>query len=184
MINSEHALNSILNEALGVIYCQCPEANFWTEWTTLFILWLLKLKVWKKLFQWKSHYSLQNNVLKAKISSMPIILFKLVLSNEEFERECHYPFEIDAFKAGIWLCVSQFRKSNINKGLSYTLGPTYKNISMMKKVPQRLFSLPKNISWNYIFSNKNLHINGLVQDCSNSIAYTLELLQSCTKPLI
>ena len=26
------------------------------------------------------------------------------------------------------------------------------------------------------------HINGLVQDCSNSIANTLELLQSCTKP--
>ena len=28
------------------------------------------------------------------------------------------------------------------------------------------------------------YINGLVQDCSNSIANTLELLQSCTKPLI
>ena len=26
------------------------------------------------------------------------------------------------------------------------------------------------------------HVNGLVQDCSNSIANTLELLQSCTKP--
>ena len=25
-------------------------------------------------------------------------------------------------------------------------------------------------------------INGLVQDCSNSIANALELLQSCTKP--
>ena len=25
-------------------------------------------------------------------------------------------------------------------------------------------------------------IDGLVQDCSNSIAYALELLQSCTKP--
>ena len=29
-----------------------------------------------------------------------------------------------------------------------------------------------------------LDINGLVQDCSNSIANALELLQSCTKPLI
>ena len=27
-------------------------------------------------------------------------------------------------------------------------------------------------------------INGLVQDCSNSIANALELLQSCTKPSI
>ena len=32
--------------------------------------------------------------------------------------------------------------------------------------------------------NGKLHINGLVQDCSNSIANALELLQSCTKPLI
>ena len=28
------------------------------------------------------------------------------------------------------------------------------------------------------------HIDGLVQDCSNSIANALELLQSCTEPLI
>ena len=28
------------------------------------------------------------------------------------------------------------------------------------------------------------HIDSLVQDCSNSIANALELLQSCTKPLI
>ena len=26
------------------------------------------------------------------------------------------------------------------------------------------------------------HVDGLVQDCSNSIANALELLQSCTKP--
>ena len=30
----------------------------------------------------------------------------------------------------------------------------------------------------------HLHIDGLVQDCSNSIANALELLQSCAKPLI
>ena len=29
-----------------------------------------------------------------------------------------------------------------------------------------------------------LHIDGLEQDCSNSISNALELLQSCTKPLI
>ena len=28
------------------------------------------------------------------------------------------------------------------------------------------------------------NIDGLVQDCSNSIANALDLLQSCTKPLI
>ena len=28
------------------------------------------------------------------------------------------------------------------------------------------------------------YIDGLVQDCSNSIANALELLQSCTKPYI
>ena len=28
------------------------------------------------------------------------------------------------------------------------------------------------------------YIDGLVQDCSNSIANALELLQSCTKPLV
>ena len=28
------------------------------------------------------------------------------------------------------------------------------------------------------------HIEGLAQDCSNSIANAQELLQSCTKPLI
>ena len=28
------------------------------------------------------------------------------------------------------------------------------------------------------------HFDGLAQDCSNSIANALELLQSCTKPLI
>ena len=32
--------------------------------------------------------------------------------------------------------------------------------------------------------NPGLDIDGLVQDCSNSIANALELLQSCTKPSI
>ena len=32
--------------------------------------------------------------------------------------------------------------------------------------------------------NKALDIDGLVKDCSNSIANALELLQSCTKPSI
>ena len=38
-----------------------------------------------------------------------------------------------------------------------------------------------NISWGFILQ---LYIDGLVQDCSNSIANALELLQSCTKPSI
>ena len=32
--------------------------------------------------------------------------------------------------------------------------------------------------------NPQFYIDGLVQDCSNSIANTMELLQSCTKPSI
>ena len=31
---------------------------------------------------------------------------------------------------------------------------------------------------------QHIHFDGLVQDCSNSIANALELLQSCTKPSI
>ena len=34
------------------------------------------------------------------------------------------------------------------------------------------------------YSCKMLHIDGLVPDCSNSSVITMELLQSCTKPLI
>ena len=37
-------------------------------------------------------------------------------------------------------------------------------------------AIDKQIWWEYL--------DGLVEDCSNSIAYALELLQSCTKPLI
>ena len=32
-------------------------------------------------------------------------------------------------------------------------------------------------------TNNHLQIDGLVQDCSISLAYALEILQSCTKPL-
>ena len=45
---------------------------------------------------------------------------------------------------------------------------------------------PSNISPDLVFNmpHVNQHIDGLVQDCSNSIANALELLQSCTKLLI
>ena len=46
-------------------------------------------------------------------------------------------------------------------------------------IPQSLLVLKQNIDL-YL----NLNIGGLVQDCSNSIADALELLQSCTNPLI
>ena len=48
---------------------------------------------------------------------------------------------------------------------------------------QHLKVKPSNAHW---FSRKikYLHFDGSVQDCSNSIANTLELLQSCTKPSI
>ena len=34
------------------------------------------------------------------------------------------------------------------------------------------------------FYQKKFHIDGLVQDCSNSSEFAMELLQSCTKPSI
>ena len=50
----------------------------------------------------------------------------------------------------------------------------------------------KNRQWSYgaqfcclsYWQNMAEYIDGLVQDCSNSIANALELLQSCTKPSI
>ena len=43
------------------------------------------------------------------------------------------------------------------------------------------------ILWYRVYAVKemlNVHIDGLVQDCSNSSALAMELLQSCTKPSI
>ena len=34
----------------------------------------------------------------------------------------------------------------------------------------------------YFEKRVHYHADGLVQNCSNSIAYALELLQSCTEP--
>ena len=56
----------------------------------------------------------------------------------------------------------------------------------------RAVSMYKGVSWPWILEVTRLtfwanlipHIDGLVQDCSNSSAFALELLQSCTKPLI
>ena len=36
--------------------------------------------------------------------------------------------------------------------------------------------------WNLLITSGWHHINGIVQDCSNSNALAMELLQSCTKP--
>ena len=36
--------------------------------------------------------------------------------------------------------------------------------------------------WRYFLVSVDSHINGLVQDCGNSIVLAMELLQSCTKP--
>ena len=35
-----------------------------------------------------------------------------------------------------------------------------------------------------LFTYVQVHFSGIVQDCGNSIANALELLQSCAKPLI
>ena len=40
----------------------------------------------------------------------------------------------------------------------------------------------RNISWkHHVAIHEEGYVDGLVQDCSNSIANALELLQSCTK---
>ena len=45
-------------------------------------------------------------------------------------------------------------------------------------------ALSNNMLFDPFFNGTHSHIDGLVQDCSNSIATALELLQSCTQPLI
>ena len=51
------------------------------------------------------------------------------------------------------------------------------------KIQDILFDAPV-ISAMMIEFRSHIYINGLVQDCSNTIANALELLQSCTKPSI
>ena len=58
-----------------------------------------------------------------------------------------------------------------------TLGHTKRHFSVGK-------FLTRSISENFHRLYDNDHIDGLVQDCSNSIANALELLQSGTKPSI
>ena len=50
--------------------------------------------------------------------------------------------------------------------------------------PVKFYSLQKNeMRWRIIFVTKTVdYTNDLVQDCSNSLANALELLQSRTKP--
>ena len=48
---------------------------------------------------------------------------------------------------------------------------------------EMLMNLTRNMCSEITLSNY-YHIDGFVQDCSNSIANALELLQSCTKPSI
>ena len=62
------------------------------------------------------------------------------------------------------------------------LGPGFKvNIHTEIRITISLPVYTYNI---YIYQYAIYHIDGLVQDCSNSIANTLKLLQSCTKPSI
>ena len=68
-----------------------------------------------------------------------------------------------------------------NMSTNNTLTTTSKNIfSLIKWHYQN--EIMNDISWHITPLWVELKINGLVQDCSNSIANALELLQSCTKP--
>ena len=51
-------------------------------------------------------------------------------------------------------------------------------------VLHRVINKINHLSHNVSSSDFVWYIDGLVQDCSNSIANTLELLQSCSKPSI
>ena len=50
-------------------------------------------------------------------------------------------------------------------------------IGVIEQIDFVIFAMLRDVS-------SDLDIDGLVQECSNSIAKALELLQSCTKPLI
>ena len=52
---------------------------------------------------------------------------------------------------------------------------------LLKLCLQNVGHFVSSLKWRY---NIALYINGLVQDCSISIANALEILQSCTKPSI
>ena len=58
-----------------------------------------------------------------------------------------------------------------------------KHIKLRCSIQARTHSYTNTGSYANLIQTK-LNIKGLVQDCSNSIANTLELLQSCTKPSI
>ena len=55
-------------------------------------------------------------------------------------------------------------------------------IAMFKQLIEKALNWPIIVNVQDVFASHK--INGLVQDCSNSIANAMELLQSCTKPLI
>ena len=65
---------------------------------------------------------------------------------------------------------------------SYIGGQALINISLTMIPPPQLRETKSGRGVEYFW--ENTHIDGLVQDCSNSIANALKLLQSCTKPLI
>ena len=57
-------------------------------------------------------------------------------------------------------------------------------VDMINSSLSQFIKLPSNIQIYILFSASHYseNIDGLVQDCSNSSALAMELLQSCTKP--
>ena len=75
-------------------------------------------------------------------------------------------------------CVTQRQWVNVYRGLS-------KMPDIMRTTFSNIFRLEKtSCSLSNVHVSLLLHINGLVQDCSNSSALAMELLQSCPKPSI
>ena len=71
--------------------------------------------------------------------------------------------------------------AEISRGLTTSAGPVYKgNLTMVITVTADVL-LPNGVATYAVSAlTTKLHIDGLVQDCSNSSALTMELLQSCT----
>ena len=89
----------------------------------------------------------------------------------------------------VWLVSCHYWCSVYKIMLYWTIW--YRELKCCKNPPWNFFNkLEKNVNKLNLYQTttstigQRLYINGLVQECSNSTANALELLQSCTKPLI
>ena len=58
------------------------------------------------------------------------------------------------------------------------------NVQRWRWWPSSYYQLKNIMNYHILSSKRVYHIDGLVQNCNNSSAWSVELLQSCTKPSI